>query len=525
MKSLESKSSVLGFAGNFSFRSKHIIFIVYGLLAALFISGLYQKLYKSADNRIKFHAVPVAISTLYQEHKHDYRAWSSTEKPFQAIPGLLEDHFISEQIKVPVDKDQGHYYWAADDRGYADYVIASFWLFGAHMKSLYFFWFAILFLSVTLFIISFGKYTWIMAYLALLMLGIHSAASLLKLQPAAVPIYEPRYLEVLALVPTMHMIFTASFLNNKKIFKNLGPLLGQVAIFVFLYHARSSIGWELLAILLASLTGLLIRKGWTNKCFPLIISIFLLGSCTVLLPCYKNLTYHPAYLSNMGARTFWHNALMGVFIKNIVPNNIPSDLAAAEQVFEYAKKSGCSEQMKQQTAYDFLFTCLNIGDADWLEKTDWVEYEYWAKKLFFSLIKKYKLKAVILYVLYKPWLAIKDTIFPKPVLFAGQPKTQSFKLSVPWSPFHLIHFIPFLLVVLGTGHSLYKNRKQLLMISSLMFFCSMIPPVAFYPDIVTHGGMSVMMVLLLYLGIFIGSPYIYHWLKNYKSKQKMSRIN
>ncbi|HWY36368.1 MAG TPA: hypothetical protein VNX68_17115, partial [Nitrosopumilaceae archaeon] len=185
-------------------RSKALIWIVYLLVVLLYISGLYQKLDKSVDHRLQYHAIPIAISTLYQSHKHDYRGWRSTEIPFQANREL-SDELIAEQIKAPVDKRQGHYYWVADDRGYADYVIAAFALFGPHMKSLYNFWFVILLISTTLFVFAFRKQICAMAFLALLIIGIHSASTLLKLIHVSVAIYEPRYLDVLALISVCHM--------------------------------------------------------------------------------------------------------------------------------------------------------------------------------------------------------------------------------------------------------------------------------------------------------------------------------
>lgn len=501
----------------FRFHTKHLIIIVYVLLATLYIGGLYQKLYKSADNRMKFHAIPIAISNLYQGHKHDYRGWLSTERPFQGVNGVLQDSFIKKQRKASVNKEAGHYYWVADDRGYADYVIASFALFGPYMKSLYHFWFLILFLSVTLFIKSFSKHEWTIAYLAFLMLGMHSAMALLKLIHVSVAIFEPRYLDVLAIVPVFHMVFTALIFEKKDFYKHLPSLLGQTLIFVFLYHARSSLGWEIVAVTFASIFCILIRKASGRVVIPLSVAILLISSCTVLLSGYKHLTYHPSYFKEMGARTFWHNAIMGIRAKSLPMIGV-CDHTTAGLVLEHAKKSGCNSKLAELSSQELLNSLGN-----WCT-VDWVEYEYWAKNLYFSLLSKHKLEFAYMYFFYKPRQLLKDVFNPNVILFANEAPNQSFKRALPWNPLHLFYLIPFLLLIYGTRDSLYLNRWKLLKITLVVFFCAMIPAVAFYSDILTHGGLSVMAVLVQYLSIFICLSAGYFLIKNYYYKVKLHEI-
>lgn len=499
---------------HFRLHSKYMLYIVYGLFVALFISGLYQKLYKSVDGRIQFHAVPVAISTLYQGHKHDYRGWLSTERPFQGVKGVLTDSFIKRQIKAPVHEEEGHYHWTADDRGFTDFVIAAFALFGPKMISLYFFWFLLLFLSLTFFILSFRSQTWALAYLALLLLGLHSAMSLLKLIHVAQPVYDLRYLEVLAIVPILHMIFVVVFVENKDFLKHLGPLIGQLAIFVFLYHARSSLGWEILAVVLISLMYSIARKDWNKIKIPIGVSTLLILSCTLLLSSYKHFTYHQSYFEEIGSRTFWHNVLMGVPIDNTLLDNVPSDRRSVEIVLEYAKKSGCSAELMDSSPQDFLnsFGCWGT--------VDWVEYEYWAKKLFFFMLKENKVKFAKLYFITKPMQALRDVIYPRQILFSGEESTQIYKRTLPWNPTHLAYLVPLLFILIGANYSLPLHKWNLLVISFLVFVCGMIPPVAFYSDITTHGGMSVMMVVILYQAMFLTYSYVNLKIKNYNNRLK-----
>ena len=128
--------------------------------------------------------------------------------------------------------------------------------------------------------------------------------------------YESRLFDVLALVSVMHLAILAG----------VGPRVSklawitavpQAALLVFLYHARSSIGWQYLALfsLLAARVG-----WWAMQRFratepprvaalgrPLFVA-GLLAVSLVGLKQYQRAVYHPDYLQGYGQRTFWHNA-------------------------------------------------------------------------------------------------------------------------------------------------------------------------------------------------------------------------
>lgn len=500
---------------NFQNHSKLLIFVIYFLLASTYFSGLVQKLYRCADPRIKIHAIPVAISTLYQKHKHDYRGWLSTERPFQGLHGKVTDKFILEQIKAPVDKEAGHYYWVADDRGYLDFVIGSFALFGSHIKSLYHFWFLILFLSISLFVISFRKQPWALAYLAFVILGIHSAMSILKYIHIEVPVFEPRYLDVLAIVSILHMIFVGIFVKNNEFFKHLAPLIGQILIFVFLYHSRSSLGWEIVAVVLTSLFHISTSRSWRKAIAPLSVAVILIVSCSGLLSIYKHFTYHPSYFREIGQRTFWHNALMGMHFKT-EPKLIVCDDSIAKCVIEHARESGCTSKFRELSSQDLLNSLGNWGTANWKE------YEYWAKKLYFSMFRKHKFEAAKLYLFDKPLKVLKSTITFRKVFFPGETKMEKQKPEAYWNPLQLCYLIAFLSIAYIARDSLFVYRWKLLGISLIIYLCGMIPSVLFYSAILTQGGMSVIKVVILCYGMILCLPYVINKLKNYKYKVKIN---
>ncbi len=467
------------------YRPAALLALIYLLFLLLFVSGIYQKLYIGEDNRLKYHAIPVAISTLYQGHKHDYRGWRSTAMPFQS--SNQTDGLIAEQINQPVQKTQGHYYWVADDRGYADIVIAAFYLFGPKLKSLYCFWFLIFALSTLLFTISFRKKMSALACLAFLLLGIHSSMSLLQYH-ISVPWYEPRYLDVLALVSVFHLVFASTFFSYQDLKRQIFGLLAQLVIFLFLYHARSSLGWEILAIITVSTVACFTRKSW-NKLVPLSVIVITLSGLGMLNG-YKHLKYHKSYFQEMGVRTFWHNALMGLDLK-CLPLDRVNDYVIAKLIIQFAKESSShTSGLGQLTPQELLNTLGNHGTANW------TDYEKFAKKLYLALIKQNFFEAMKVYCITKPLNTLRQLQSP-PVILFDKPHLQ--KRALPWHPLNWMYLSFAVLILCLSLQSLYLDFWNLFFPILVLLITSMIPSVAFYSDILTRGGLSTMSVLFLYL--------------------------
>ena len=101
---------------------------------------------------------------------------------------------------------------------------------------------------------------------------------------------------------------------------------------VFLYHARSSLGWQFVALF--GLVG--VRVGWwilnRIRCEDrpsaalLARPLFVGGVLALLLvglKLYQRAVYHPHYEKEYGQRTFWHNALMGLAYHPVLRDELP----------------------------------------------------------------------------------------------------------------------------------------------------------------------------------------------------------
>ena len=522
------------FSLNYKKKRQFLLILVFGLISVLFARGLQLHLANKITYRIKLHAIPIAISVLYHHHRHDYTGFRVIELPFQGTGDTT--NLIKDAISQDLKGDNSNYYWVADDRGFSDYVIASFYLFGPHLASMYYMWFVVLLISVSLFLISFHKKVWALGFLNLLFLGIYTAISTLALSSAdaigappmlntlsSVALYETRFLDVLALVSIFHMMFLASRIKLFRLRQDGGALLGQIGVFIFLYHARSSLGWELMAVFLYCI--LLLCKNlykcnhhkftkkfvFSNLNAPSIV-IGALCLSLVVFNAYKHIAYHPQYFAEMGSRTFWHNALMGLGASPALEKSYHlsiSDFNSAQSVVNFAKESGlCTDDVAKQEPQVLLNSLGNWGIVDW------VNYEHCAKKLFFNIVSNNPVEIIYLYTITKPLASLnilKMAMTPStdPVL----EKIRS-RYGMKWAPFNVIN-MSFLFIILGLSFtSLRRMRKLCMNVTSILLIASFIPSVAFYPDILTEGGLITILPVGFYLILIMILSFIQQRLKH-----------
>ena len=266
----------------------------------------------NVTDRLRYHAVPVAISSLYHDWPHDYTAIRPLAFHFQYVPGPL-DELITWAVAYQQQPAEAVYYWAADDRGMADYVGWAFRLFGPHLSSLYSFYFLLLAASCALFLLEAGSSAAMSALLIFALAAFYSALPVIplaNLSPTTyepVSLYEPRTIELLLYVATLHLAF-AGFVGVAWTKRRIAIATVQVLLLAFCYQARSSVGWQVLFVVLCAAVNL----AWRRFERPALVPIVLVVVAFVGLAAYQRVAYHPRYFDDLGSRTVWHNALMGV---------------------------------------------------------------------------------------------------------------------------------------------------------------------------------------------------------------------
>ena len=214
------------------------------------------------SNRARFHAIPVALSQLYHARTHDYTANWSIAIDFQGSSQSTQA-LIKKHVETKPPAIDGDYYWAADDRGFGDFVFASFALFGADLTSLFYFWFLILGLSMVLALIRFFNDLPALIFITTGVFALGATISMydrasnqFSFKETSVHISESRMLGVLGIIALVHIVLN-SFRSNKNIalWLNLGTMILQVAIVTFLLHARLTVLWIFLVLMLISVGG------------------------------------------------------------------------------------------------------------------------------------------------------------------------------------------------------------------------------------------------------------------------------
>lgn len=273
-------------------------------------------------NRAKFHAIPVALSEFYYGRKHDYTADWSIAMFFQG-GGLPTETTIAKTLETHAQPSDRPYFWTADDRGFSDYVYLAFALFGPHVKSLFKFYFVVLGAAVVLFVIRYRRDWQALGLLALLLTAIDVSLPIFVRAPgglnfgeASLNISESRMFDILAAVTMLHLVLASLRPREELMWRNLALTLGQVLIFTFLFHARSSIGYLIVALVAIAGFAAMRRLRKERRDIRTAAAMFV-PACLVIfgllcLSLYERAVYNPQYFTVRGSRTVWHNVLMGL---------------------------------------------------------------------------------------------------------------------------------------------------------------------------------------------------------------------
>lgn len=503
------------------------------VVATLFLRGWQLGLVDSVTTRLRCHAIPVAISFLYHNQPHDYTAIKEIAFPFQGAVPLQQ--LIDEAIHKEITQ-RDTYYWVVDDKGFGDFVIIAFKLFGAKLSSMYLLWFVCLAFSVGLFLISFRKNLSSLALLGMTLVGVLAAISVLPLAVeedfvspkvgrllSTISLYEPRFLDVLAMIPAVHLCLFALRRAWPPNGLQVAGLLGQGVFFFFLYHARSSLGWQIVAV--AAVAALLIAvRLYRRKQSPsgravqivspaLVLALLVMGLASLSL--YQRATYNPRYFEDMGARSFWHNALIGLKDAPFIQAEYGfqySDLVAVQAVINFARQGECAGGVDKLVPQELLDSLGGHGEKNWYA------YENCARKLYFHIWKTHPLPLLRLYLLTKPQISL--SVISHVVRDTGDPLVDATRdrLDIGWYPFKGLTFALAIVVLVIASSVLYRRRKQLLVLLAILFVASLIPSVSFYAGILSMGGTFVIITVLCYLFLLLGVRHFIDWL--YKGEVK-----
>ena len=214
--------------------------------------------------------------------------------------------------------------------------------------------------------------------------------------------------DALALVSVLHLAILA---GSGQTVSRLAwaTAIPQSVMLVFLYHARSSLGWQFVALFW--LVG--VRVGWWMlnriRCEDrpsaalLARPLFVGGVLALLLvglKLYQRAVYHPHYAKVYGQRTFWHNALMGLAYHPVLRDELPmthcDDRDAVDLVLA---RMEAREPGLDKNVWNWQAALNSLGNHN---RFDWNRYETFAKGIYFESWRNRPLQMAECYAYYKP---------------------------------------------------------------------------------------------------------------------------
>ena len=474
-------------------------------LAFIYVKGRALTLDTYGTDRLRFHAIPVAISEHYRHRVHDYTAYAPLARVFQESAHL--DDLIASALEMPLSLGDPTYFWAADDRGAADYVIGAFALFGPRSFSLYRFYFVVLGASCAFFLIGYRRQPGMIAVLFFALAAIYTILPVVPLanlsdalfEPPS--LYEPRILDVLAFVAVLHIACAAWAPERPRGWT--AALIGQIAVFVFCYHARSSLAWEAVFIAVINIAALVIlwrRHDRQRVWAPL--ALFAIGLAA--LNGYKHYAYHPRYFKDMGSRTVWHNALMGLGSNPALAEKYGleiSDAKVVDAVIAYLRNRRDPRLTPEWTTTNVL---NSLGGYF---AFNWSVYEGAARDLNFDIWKTNTADALHCYLVDKPreaWTFVR-------VAWEHTTMDQRNRHDLYFRPLGIVQLLilaPALALAIGYSIPVFA----LVAATVVLLVTSVIPSEMFYSGPLNQMGTLLGLALLAYvLAVGAGRQALMRW--------------
>ena len=263
----------------------------------------------------------------------------------------------------------------------------------------------------------------------------------------------------------------------------------QAALLLFLYHCRSSLGWQVVA-LFALIVG---RVGWCvfrrpprELVAPLFVGVLLVLSL-VALKCYQRAAYHPAYFAEQGPRTFWHNALMGLShhprLRAELPMRQCEDRDAVDLVLRRMEEI---DPTLNRNRWNWMAALNSLGSHN---PFDWVAYEAAARAIYLDLWRTRPREMLACHAIHKPLAVAKQSWAVARVATREAVAGRAWELLAGLG---VVACVGFGLIRAGRRCELVRAdvRAASLVVLALLPF-ALIPAVAFYPAITTTGGFFV----------------------------------
>ncbi len=231
------------------------------------------------------------------------------------------DSLFQRALTVPIDPSRAPVVLGGNELGSIDYYYLAFRLFGVHVSSFYYFYYALLAISIVCFLAA-ARGSPIQIFILCIYLAGHYALLdyAVYLGPHIASVSNSRFFSAPALLPALHVLIV-TLRRDRPTWLGIGAVVVQVALLAFYQFCRTEVTWEPLMLLGAGLfvipyrrLGHLIRLrsfgGLGSLLAPLwATAIVVIG--LVSLSLYTRAAPDARYADEAKAHIFWHELYMG----------------------------------------------------------------------------------------------------------------------------------------------------------------------------------------------------------------------
>jgi hypothetical protein len=495
--------------------------------------GFQSKMYDSPIYRWR-ESLVIALSRMQPQPLHGYVGYGSilsffTQQGLALIGGeayplptqaqrtaLIADgarmnQLMKEASEVAIDPNLAPVILQGNELGLVDYTYWAFKLYGISINALVLFYFTLLFVSVTLFFVTFRR-----SRFCLLLLMLYLAAHYFALDyaqtRAIIAIQNSRFFPVLALLPALYLLLL--------VVTRAGPTLALVAmaavetfILMFMVFCRTQTYWEILAIVLVAIvvTGLrplrqaLFRVSrWPSAIGKSVYEAWpaaLAAAGVIVLLGYSGLAPDKAFYSRESkAHLFWHDFYSSTVSSDptlyaIYSYNFPvfsDDMSYVAAIHDLRGRNDAASPIAEEID--------GVLDID-IWKSNGV-YDAEMRQLYFRVVREH------------PWLVLRSFVIGKPQAQFG------FFLITPelWNWRNYI--VPFLLALAATvlalvfGAPLPTARTALsgLAVAAVVFASSTLTSF-FYPTALIAEVLVSWLILVMLCAVYLPLALLFYVLR------------
>ena len=402
------------------------------------LADLRLGLYRSPSNRLRYHAIPVAVSRLYHDWPRDYTASRNLAMQFQNHRRGMVD-LIRESVDPPYPIGTGIYFWVADDRGLADFVAASFGLFGPRLHSLSKFYFVLLAASVLIFFTGYWRRPAVLLLPVALLRGWLVLVEVMRL-PNGVSYRSWAWGTELCLGVEDCAALRVADVRRPELRLRDAPDDADCRVARAAHgvdHRRAAGGVTGLPVSLAvvdrlAVPGAVDRGGtgaaWWVGCrlcsaerpqWCTLIQTSFAAALLVLsiagLRAYQRETYHPEYFTERGQRTFWHNALMGLAYHPTLKDELPMAMCDDKDAIDLVlARMFQKDPTLDPNVWNWAAALNSLGSHN---EFDWVRYEANARDIYFDLWRDAPAQMLGCLRRAEPFVILKQITFALRLIF------------------------------------------------------------------------------------------------------------